>query len=103
MSGGNPFQPLVITKSDPTRLEVEWADGHRTRYSTRELRGLCPCARCVNEVTGARMHDPATVAADLTHSDVRFVGNYALALRFSDGHDTGIFPFRFLREHDPAG
>ena len=29
-------------------------------------------------------------------------GNYALALRFSDGHETGIFPFRFLRENDPA-
>jgi DUF971 family protein len=103
VSGGNPFQPLVITKSDPGRLEVEWADGHRTRYLTSELRGLCPCARCVNEVTGVRMHDPASVASDMTHADVRFVGNYALTLRFSDGHDTGIFPFRFLREHDPAG
>jgi DUF971 family protein len=29
------------------------------------------------------------------------VGNYAIALRFSDGHDTGIFPYRFLRDHDP--
>ena len=48
------------------------------------------------------MHDPASVPADLTHADVRMVGNYALTMRFSDGHDTGIFPFRFLREHDPA-
>jgi DUF971 family protein len=97
----NPFQPLVIRRSDPGRLEIEWADGHRTAYTAAELRGLCPCAGCVNEVTGVRMHDPAKVPADLTQADARFVGNYGLALRFSDGHDTGIYPFRYLRESDP--
>jgi DUF971 family protein len=91
----------VITRSDPAALTIEWADGHTSRYSTAELRGLCPCARCVNELTGVRMHDPAKVPAELTHQDVRMVGNYALALRFADGHDTGIFPFRFLRSNDP--
>ena len=95
-------QPRVITKSDPYRLEVEWADGHRTSYATAELRRLCPCAHCVNELTGVRMLDPADVPDDLTHLDVRLVGNYALALRFSDGHETGIYPFRMLRENDPA-
>lgn len=97
----NAYQPLVIRRSDPSKVEIEWADGHTTRYSAAELRGLCPCAGCVNEVTGVRMHDPASVAADLSQSDVRFVGNYAIALQFSDGHNTGIFPFRYLRDRDP--
>ena len=96
------FQPAVITKSDPTRLVIEWADGHESVYSTAELRGLCPCANCVNELTGVRTHDPRSVPADLTHQDVRMVGNYAIALRFADGHETGIYPFRFLRENDPS-
>jgi DUF971 family protein len=96
------FQPRVITRSDPTRLGVEWSDGRRTVYTAAELRRLCPCAQCVNELTGARMLDPGTIPDALTHSDVRLVGNYALALRFSDGHETGIYPFPFLREHDPA-
>ncbi|MFM7297493.1 MAG: DUF971 domain-containing protein [Planctomycetota bacterium] len=97
----NTYQPLVIRRSDPSKLEIEWADGHRTSYSAAELRGVCPCAGCINEVTGVRMHDPASVPASLTQSDVRFVGNYAIALQFSDGHNTGIFPFRYLRDHDP--
>ncbi len=97
----NPFQPLVIRRSDPAKLEIEWADGHRTSYTAAQLRGVCPCAGCVNEVTGKRMHDPSSVSPDLTQADVRMVGNYAIALRFSDGHDTGIFPYRFLRDHDP--
>jgi DUF971 family protein len=65
------------------------------------LRALCPCARCVNELTGVRMHDPSSVPADLTQLETRMVGNYALAFRFSDGHDTGIYPYPMLRERTP--
>lgn len=96
-------RPKVITRSDPTEVVIEWDDGLSSRFTAAELRGFCPCARCVNEVTGVRMHDPQSVPTELTHTDVRLVGHYALALRFSDGHDTGIYPFRFLREHDPRG
>lgn len=93
--------PRVIVRSDPALIDIEWSDGHRTRYSAAELRGLCPCAHCVDELSGIRRHDPATVPADLVHEDVRMVGNYAITLRFSDGHHTGIYPFRLLRACDP--
>ncbi|HEX6884246.1 MAG TPA: DUF971 domain-containing protein [Planctomycetota bacterium] len=92
-------QPLRITRSDPRRLDFEWDDGTRTVLSAPELRALCPCAACVDELTGVRRHDPASVPPDLTHRDVRLVGNYALTMTFSDGHGTGIFPFTFLLEH----
>jgi DUF971 family protein len=96
------FQPKVISRSDPYRIEVEWADGHHTSYATADLRRLCPCAHCVSETTGVRLLDPASVPDFLTHLDVRMVGNYAISIRFSDGHETGIYPFRMLRENDPA-
>ena len=95
-------QPKVIRRSDPTRIEIDWSDGRRSTYTTPQLRGMCPCARCVNELTGVRMHDPRSVPPDLVHTDVRMVGNYAISLRFSDGHDTGIYPFPYLRESDPG-
>ena len=95
-------QPRVITASDPTRLAIDWSDGGRTQYSAAQLRAICPCARCVNETTGVRMHDPSSVPADLLQHDARLVGNYALAFRFSDGHDTGIFPFAMLRSQAPG-
>lgn len=97
------YTPKVITKSDPTRVEIEWSDGHKTLYSAAELRRVCPCARCVNELTGERTLDPAAIPAELTQGDLVLVGHYAVSLRFSDGHHTGIFPFRFLRDHDPRG
>jgi len=97
------IRPKVITRSDPRKLAIEWADGHETVYSSAELRRICPCAHCVNEVTGVRTLDPRSVPDELTHEGVRTVGNYALTVGFSDRHDTGIFPFAYLREHDPAG
>ncbi|MDP6763027.1 MAG: DUF971 domain-containing protein [Planctomycetota bacterium] len=96
------MQPRVITGSDPSRVRIEWSDGHVTTYLPSQLRGLCPCAGCVNEVTGVRTHDPAGVPEDLTQTNLRLVGHYALTLRFSDGHDTGIFPFDALRRDDPG-
>ena len=94
-------EPRLIIQSDPTRLVIEWVDGERTIYSAAQLRAICPCARCVNELTGVRMHDPQAVPADLLQGDARMVGNYALAFRFSDGHDTGIFTFQMLRSQAP--
>ncbi|MCZ6596105.1 MAG: DUF971 domain-containing protein [Planctomycetota bacterium] len=95
--------PKIIRRKDPARIEIEWDDGHSTSFTAAELRRLCPCANCVSEATGRRMLDPSSVSDDLSQQDLRLVGNYAIALRFSDGHDTGIFPFPYLRENDPQG
>jgi DUF971 family protein len=95
--------PSVIRRSDPSRVEIDWSDGAKSAFTAAGLRALCPCALCVNEVTGVRMHDSATVPADLTQSDLRLVGNYAISMAFSDGHHTGIFTFEFLRRHGRPG
>lgn len=93
--------PLRIGRRDPSRIEVDWSDGHQTVYTAAELRRLCPCALCVHELTGEALLDPASVADNLTQDEVTMVGSYAIAVRFSDGHHTGIFTFPYLREADP--
>jgi DUF971 family protein len=90
--------PKIITRSDPKVVVIEWTDGTVNTFTAADLRACCPCARCVHELTGERMHDPATVPADLTQSDLRMVGNYAISMLFSDGHNTGIFTFPFLQK-----
>ena len=96
-------QPRTITRSDPRRLVIEWDNGDRTTLTTVELRSICPCAACVDELTGVRRHDPGSVAEDLVHADVRLVGNYAITMSFSDGHATGIYPFPMLWERGRRG
>lgn len=103
MDDAERTRPLVITKSDPSRLTIEWADGHRSEFPARWLRDACPCARCVDEVTGRPIHDPTTTDADIATTQVALVGHYALSIGFSDGHATGIYTFRMLREGDAEG
>ncbi|MCA1626453.1 MAG: DUF971 domain-containing protein [Acidobacteria bacterium] len=62
------------------------------------MRRVCPCAHCVNEMTGERVLRPESVADDLTIENMELVGRYAITFRWSDGHQTGIYSFRLLRE-----
>ncbi len=95
--------PRVIKGADPTKIEIEWDDGHRTVYAARELRAICPCAQCVHELTRERMLRPEAIPADLTQTGIQMVGNYAVTVFFSDGHHLGIYTFPMLRENDPRG
>lgn len=97
------YTPRVITRSDPTQVSIEWADGHVTIYTARELRQACPCAGCVDELTGKRTLDVQGVPTDTRTHEVVLVGNYAISIAFSDGHATGIYPFEMLRDSDPQG
>jgi ATP-binding protein involved in chromosome partitioning len=48
-------------------------------------------------MSGARLLQHDRVPFDLRLTRVWSVGNYALGLAFSDGHDTGIYTFKALR------
>lgn len=89
--------PLRILRREPEIIGFEWPDGSSSSVTARALRLGCPCARCVDEFTGAALLDPKTVSEDLTQSSVELVGNYALCVTFSDGHRTGIFTWAALR------
>ncbi|MEJ6395933.1 P-loop NTPase [Gymnodinialimonas sp. 2305UL16-5] len=78
-------------------LVLRWMDGVEQRLATRDLRLDCRCASCRDEMTSARLLDPDTVPMDTDITRIWSVGNYALGLSFSDGHDTGIYTFKALR------
>ena len=94
--------PTAIRQKGPSELAIAWADGHESVYAVRALRLACGCASCVDEWTGEERLDPASVAADVRPLRVTPVGRYAIQIHWSDGHDTGIYPFRRLRELDPG-
>jgi DUF971 family protein len=90
--------PVEIRRVDDRELRVSWADGHLTVLGNRFLRESCPCAGCVNELTGERMLNPASVRPDIRALGIELVGRYAIKIRWSDGHSTGLYTFRKLRE-----
>ena len=95
---GPAIEPREIMQDGDHALTVAWADGRACRYKAAQLRRACPCALCVNEWTGERVLKPETIPDDLAISDLQLVGRYAINFRWSDGHDAGIYSFRYLRE-----
>ena len=92
------IEPVSFEQPDPRKVAIGWKDGRTTVIDARTLRLTCPCASCVDEITGRRMLDPATVSEEVGVADTDLVGRYAFRFRFSDGHDTGIFTFDYLRQ-----
>ena len=83
---------------DGSALQIEWEDGEVSFHLPWDLRVACPCAGCVEEMTGRPLLDPETVPPDIHPVEIRYVGRYALQFVWSDGHDTGFYPFTYLRE-----
>lgn len=92
------IEPRQIIEESDSELTINWSDEAETKYSAADLRRACPCAGCVNEWTGEKMLKSENVAADLSFSSISIVGRYALNFHFSDGHETGIYSFDYLRK-----
>ena len=90
------------------KLQISWSDGQSSRYAFSQLREACPCATCREkrkEQAAPAATNPlalpvlsAEEARPLTIEGMQPVGNYAYSIHFSDGHDTGIYTFTFLRQ-----
>jgi len=79
-------------------MRITWADGRVCKYDAVALRRSCPCAQCVNEWTGERTLKSEAISDEVAIGDVTVVGRYALNFRWSDGHETGIYSFQYLRD-----
>ncbi len=87
----------IAPTSDGTALRIVWKDGHVSVFSPHALRLLCPCAGCIEEMTGRPILDPASVPEGVYPTAIHYVGRYALQFMWSDGHSTGFYPFEMLR------
>ena len=92
------LEPVQIVEENDAEISVTWSDDVVTNYRASQLRRSCPCAGCVNEWTGEKMLDEKNIPDDLSFDHITVVGRYALNFDFSDGHDTGIFSFKYLKD-----
>ncbi len=91
-----PIVPTEIRIRRSTRaLDVTFNDGTAAHLPAEYLRVESPSA----EVQG---HSPdqkvlVTGKQEVNIAAVEPVGNYAIRIRFTDGHDTGIYAWTFLK------
>lgn len=92
------IEPRQIIEESDSEITINWSDETESRYRAAELRKQCPCAGCVNEWTGEKTLKADSISDSLSFASIAVVGRYALNFNFSDGHDTGIFSFQFLKQ-----
>ena len=102
-------EPEHIAISKSRGIKIDWKDNHHSEYALAYLRDECPCATCTgahgtepqkseySKPTPFQMYKPV-----LKMVNVEPVGQYAIRIEWSDGHNTGIYSFEHLREICPC-
>jgi DUF971 family protein len=92
-------QPTAIKAfRDQGLLEITWPGSGVRRIAFKTLRANCPCAGCVDELTGVRTLNVAAIPASIAPARIELCGNYALKIEWNDGHSTGLYTWQRLAE-----
>lgn len=89
-------RPIEIGRANEHDIKIRWNDGKEAVYPARLLRLECPCANCVDELTGHKRIQDANISADVHPAGIERVGRYAIQIFWSDGHQTGIYTWERL-------
>jgi len=90
--------PQKVRQIDEKTLGIDWVDGYHSVYAVKMLREKCPCANCIDEWTGEKRLDPASIPDTIKPVNLKSVGRYAIQFEWSDGHNTGLYTYQLLRE-----
>jgi Mrp family chromosome partitioning ATPase/DUF971 family protein len=96
-----------LTSGGATRPSVAFKAGAgvAVRAGDREglihpaaLRRACRCAHCVDEFSGRPLLKPEDIPETVYPVKLQPMGNYAIAMQWSDGHSSSIYPYELLIE-----
>ena len=96
-----------VHKTEGTGVEIDWKDGHKSAWNFTWLRNACPCATCHEErehsgrKPGEAKPKPQTLLpmyeAPMRPVEVTPAGKYAVKFKWTDGHESGIYSWEYLR------
>lgn len=97
----NPLKIKVVEKKE---LFIVWDDGTEDTLKLTELRKRCPCATCLAEKEKqSKMYIPIFSENQITVKSINQVGKYAIQITWNDGHNTGIYEYKFLKNFSKSG
>ena len=97
-----PEKHEVSVQYDPNTqlINCTFDDGSEKLIDPYELRCKCFCAACVDEVDGRQILKPNEIKKDVYPTNMIKKGNYAVAVVWSDGHRSSIYPYKRLMSSD---
>jgi len=99
MSDAWPTELLV--SKDRRELTVSFDDGSVYRLKAEMLRVLSPSAEVQGHGPGQKVTVPGK--RDVAIRSMVATGNYAVRIVFDDGHDSGIYTWKYLKELGETG
>lgn len=96
MSDKAPIPSGIELHRQSKILELQYANGERFELSCEYLRVYSPSAEVRGHGEGQEKLQVGKVNVAITA--IQPVGNYAIQLVFSDGHDTGLYSWEYLYE-----
>jgi DUF971 family protein len=108
MASTNPAD--ITVNREQREMRIRWQDGHESVYPFDLLRKECPCALCNEQRSRAAaptpslavLSGPVVRVGEVQAKEVTPVGRYAVNFGWSDGHDSGIYSFTYLRALCPC-
>ncbi len=102
------LKPIHLDLKKDEGLTVQGHAGRTSFYPITYLRKFSPSAD-MRKLREEIERNPLTVlpasaissGEPITATGAEMIGNYAIRITFSDGHDTGIYSWQYLREIDP--
>lgn len=96
--------PEIIRAHRETGLfELKWPGESELFVRFFDVRCGCTCAVCVDEFTGEPLLDPAKIPTEIAPAGLDLVGQYAIRIRWNDGHNTGLYTWERLQQLALAG
>lgn len=87
-----------ISFSPDAGIRVKLNESRGGSIRPAELRRRCRCANCVEEFTGRQLLRPEQIPDNVYPLRIQPMGNYAVAIQWSDGHSSSIYPYEVLME-----
>ncbi len=116
-TSGVPVHPISTNPEEinvsraKREVHIRWQDGHESVFGFDTLRQQCPCALCNDQrnkqsasggLSLTVLSGPVLQAGQIQVSEVKPIGRYAVNFVWSDGHDSGIYSYTFLRKACPC-
>jgi len=92
--------PHVRYETGSSLVIVRKSDGKEKKIKAFDLRNKCNCALCVDEFSGRKILEQKNITSDVFPYKIEPKGNYAVAIVWSDGHKSSIYPYERLLSAD---
>ncbi|HEY6044428.1 MAG TPA: DUF971 domain-containing protein [Nitrosospira sp.] len=97
LSKETPYPSEIKLHRKSMLLEIAFSDGRTFRYPCEFLRVYSPSAEVRGHSPGQEVLQTGKKEVNINH--IEPVGNYAIQLNFSDGHNTGLYSWDLLYDY----